>query len=443
MKYKKLLITDIETSGHGSARKNEKKILVLGAFPGDLVDVSVYKKIKNTAYAEIEKIHAYSDLREQTKSFDFPANIPWQNLSLSGEYFLKNTLLKKIYADNKEILQKLQEIQRDEQLPHTHYRNKIAYSFHKNQDQKLCFSLYTRGISPQKKQEQKYNELTHPSIEDLGQIFLEFFNKKALNSKDIKYLILRYSYLHDSLVAHILVPQEEKEHLSLKQEELELFMHKNKKLSGILVSYSPAGVRSARSYKDFYQIGNIDTEERVLGKSYLYHPSLFFQIYPKAFEEILLDVRKNIEKIPKHESYELLDLFAGIGIIGLEMADLVKKVLGVELSSLSKKYAEENSKRNRINNFHFKEAPVDEVLHEIREDQILLIDPTRAGLSKESIQEIKKKKPQYIFYISCNPETQKRDFDLIKEYYETILLKGYNLFPKTQHIESLLVLKKK
>ncbi len=438
MKIKNLIITDVESSGHGSANYQNKKIFVLGVFPGDKVDVFIYKTIKNIHYAEIENIIFYSPLRKN-QIFKFPANIPWENLSREGEYFLKNQILKKIYPTIK-ILEKIKE---NKQIELYNYRNKLAYAFKENKQGNLDFALYTRGLSEKKKESQKTNKLTHPQIEKIGKIFLDFFNKKNVQKEDIKYLILRYSYVNNSTVAHILIPQENRKKIPFKKQDLEKIKEKYTELKGILVSYSPPSIRSAQTYKDFYSIGEIDIEERVLKKRYLYHPSLFFQIYPKAFEEILVDMRKIFEKIPKIKEYKLLDLFAGVGIVGLEFADLVKEVLGVELSSLSKKYAEKNSIKNAITNFKFIESSADTVLDYIKEEQILIVDPPRSGLSKILINTIFYKKPKYIFYISCNPETQKRDFEKIKNNYKVIFLKGYNLFPKTHHIETLLVLEKK
>jgi 23S rRNA (uracil1939-C5)-methyltransferase len=158
---------------------------------------------------------------------------------------------------------------------------------------------------------------------------------------------------------------------------------------------------------------------------------------------ILNDLRSYILKIPQHKSVPALDLFAGVGVIGIEITDIVKSVTGVELSTLSKEFALKNAEQNNVSNFSFVESDVSVALELIENDQILLVDPTRAGLSKDVLSEITKKQPTYICYISCNPESQYRDFKHLKEFYTIELLRGYNIFPKTHHIESMLILKRK
>jgi len=50
--------------------------------------------------------------------------------------------------------------------------------------------------------------------------------------------------------------------------------------------------------------------------------------------------------------------------------------------------------------------------------------------------------PQKIIYLSCNPITQARDYSLLKEKYKIKFLKGYDFYPNTPHMESLLILER-
>ncbi len=439
MKKITLKITGIEASGHGSGVYEGRKILVLGCFPGDYIRAQTYKEVGSISYAEATSILSPSTLRK-SEEFHFPANVPWKQLSEEGEYFLKNEILKNTY---KELHILPQKIEYSPKRKHENYRNKLSYAFFENLKGELDFALYTRGNAGGEREAQGENILTHKQIDTLARAFLSFFRQKNVREHNIKYLILRYSYHTQTSVAHVLFPQEKRKELPLKKTDLENFMHAHPQLQGILVSYSPAGIRSSLSHKDFYALGNIDLCERVLNQDYVYHPSLFFQIYPKAFEDILRDLRQVIKKIPTEGRRNLLDLFAGIGIIGIALADLVEKVVGVELSTLSKTYAHKNAEINACHNFSFYEASVNEVLDLLSSEQILVVDPPRSGLSPQTIGAIQEKKPQYLAYISCNPETQARDFKKLLKIYEVQFFKGYNLFPKTHHIESLLILKKR
>lgn len=448
MKEIEIEIKNIASSGHGTAEHQTYGLVhVLGAFPGDIVMVHVYKSIGLVSYAELISFSKYSkwrDFNPREKPF-FSANMAWQHLSIAAENKYKEKLVSDLYSEylntNTEITSKLSN---NESLSTIAYRNKVAYSFislGKKRDQ-LAFALYTRGVAGTEKIPQTENLLVHPTLEKVGKQFLQFFNQKNIELKKIKYLILRYSYLENCVVAHILVPETNRKKLPFKKSDFESFIKNKPKISGILVSQSEYAIRSTITTKDFYSVGTIDITEQVLDKKYTYHPSLFFQIYPKAFEEILIDLRIKILEIKNHVELPALDLFAGVGLIGLEIADLVKHVTAVELSSLSKYYARKNAKQNNINNFSFMETDVDDILVHIESEQILIVDPTRAGLSNQTIEVINEKQPQYIFYISCNPETQVRDFKKLKAIYSLKFVKAYNIFPKTHHIESMIMLKK-
>lgn len=436
-------ITGIAASGHGViAFDNSTPAHVLGAFPGDVVNIRVYKELPTVRYGEILAFHEYSDLREKNPDAApfFSANTPWESLSSQGEASLKQHIIENIYP---EYAKTLKAIETSSDIPNTHYRNKVAYTFESDLQGRLVFALYDRGTSQSGKKKQEENILVHPVLEKTAKSFLYFLNQHQVSQEDIKYVILRYSYFTDSVVAHVLFPETNRKKLPIRKADFEKFLLSNSTLQGILVSHSEPGTRSALTTKDFYQLGDINITEQVLDKKYQYHPSLFFQIYPRVFEDILSDIRLVLEAIPSSSSLPLLDLFSGIGIIGIELSDLVQSATGVELSSLSRDYALKNAEINNIQNFNFIEGSADDVLGHIKSDQILLVDPTRSGLSKELCEKINQAKPEYLVYVSCNPETQARDIRYIKNNYELIFAKSYNLFPKTHHLESLLILKRK
>ncbi len=73
----------------------------------------------------------------------------------------------------------------------------------------------------------------------------------------------------------------------------------------------------------------------------------------------------------------------------------------------------------------------------------LIIDPPRGGLEKKVVKKIVATDPEQIIYMSCNPKTQKIDVDLFEEFgYGVVEWFGYDMFPQTPHLETLLVLRK-
>ena len=88
-------------------------------------------------------------------------------------------------------------------------------------------------------------------------------------------------------------------------------------------------------------------------------------------------------------------------------------------------------------------AKAEEVLNFIEPDQTVILDPPRAGCDKKLIEELNKTKPESIIYLSCNPATQARDIKLLLENYKIKAIKTFNFFPRTPHIENLVILTRK
>ena len=70
----------------------------------------------------------------------------------------------------------------------------------------------------------------------------------------------------------------------------------------------------------------------------------------------------------------------------------------------------------------------------------VVVDPPRAGLELQLVKTLIAAAPARIIYLSCNPATQARDVLLLKEAYRPSDVTGYDLYPGTLHLESLVVL---
>lgn len=426
-----LEITKMAHTGHGVAMHNEKEIHVLGSFPGDSVSVSIYKTVGDISYAHLEKILKPSKLRAKTDPIlPVPSHAPWENLKEDAEQEIKKALVNELF-DFESNISEHPELR-------SGYRNKSLYSFTNTKDG-LAFAMFERGN--EKFAVQQQNILVHPKIQSCAQAILNFLKDKKATTEDIKYLSLRYSYHTNTVVAHFLMYTQSRKALPFKKSELEKLIAHIPSLQGILVSHSERGRRQASTTKDFYDLGDINIIEQVNDKLFRYHPSSFFQIYPLAFSSILKDIEDVLADIDTQE-LTLFDLFSGIGIIGISIHSHFKSVVCVEHSPLSLKYTEHNAKQNKVDNIEVFESSVEDKSLDITQGDVVLVDPPRSGLSREVINTIKSSQPSYLIYISCNPETQARDLELLKDQYQRVFSRVYNLFPSTHHIEHLIILKR-
>jgi 23S rRNA (uracil1939-C5)-methyltransferase len=80
------------------------------------------------------------------------------------------------------------------------------------------------------------------------------------------------------------------------------------------------------------------------------------------------------------------------------------------------------------------------VTNYLEPNQTVILDPPRAGCDRKLIDKLNEIKPAKIIYLSCNPSTQARDVKLLLENYQIDALKTFNFFPRTPHIENLVIL---
>ena len=143
-----------------------------------------------------------------------------------------------------------------------------------------------------------------------------------------------------------------------------------------------------------------------------------------------------------------MDTYCGVGTIGLTMTDSCKKVMGVEVNPDAIENAKYNAKQNKIKNIEFVAMDSTEFMRQARKyhnhyDAIIL-DPPRAGTTKDFIECATALNPRKILYISCDPRAQVRDLNQFrKQGYVTNKLELVDLFPYTDHVESVCVLEKK
>ncbi|MBJ7449827.1 MAG: class I SAM-dependent RNA methyltransferase [Parachlamydiales bacterium] len=180
--------------------------------------------------------------------------------------------------------------------------------------------------------------------------------------------------------------------------------------------------------------------ETYLHQQVAFHPGSFGQANPKLFEKILSEIALNLNL---HD--QLLEMYAGVGTIGIALSSHCRSVTCCEKNKRSFE-AFKISQRLDL-------KPLKCIYH--CEDQLdtmrrlsgfntLLVDPPRKGLAKELVDEINSNQSlEKIFYISCGFDSFTRDVELLMDGGWKIKSASlYLLFPGTEHIETVVVLKK-
>jgi 23S rRNA (uracil1939-C5)-methyltransferase len=175
---------------------------------------------------------------------------------------------------------------------------------------------------------------------------------------------------------------------------------------------------------------------------YRISPQAFFQTNTKGAERLYNLLRRWVkDRAPK----AALDLYCGGGGIALSLAGVVDKVYGAELNPAAVADAKANAELNSLTNAEFFSGSVETLLPSMLPlaPELAVVDPPRAGLHPGAIQPLLDGGPKTLLYVSCNPEALARDLAKLQPAYETRRCEAVDLFPHTEHVETVVELSRR
>ena len=193
--------------------------------------------------------------------------------------------------------------------------------------------------------------------------------------------------------------------------------------------------------------GIIINDKVIYGDNYFYEElnDIKYKVSYKAFFQVNRSVASKMFKLVEdfvNDNDCVLDLYSGVGTLGLSASKNAKSVVGVEINKDAVDNANQNALINNLNNAKFIYSDASNIKNIDVSFNKLIVDPPRAGLSREVIDFIKFKLPDEIMYISCDYHTQARDLRLLNNY-EIVDSYVCDLFSYTYHVECICFLKKK
>ena len=196
--------------------------------------------------------------------------------------------------------------------------------------------------------------------------------------------------------------------------------------------------------KNIVLYGSGKITEELLGFKFQISPAAFYQVNP-VMTEVLY--KKAISFLSLTGKETIIDAYCGTGTIGIIASPYAKEVIGVELNSDATTDAIENAKLNDIKNTTFINADAGQFMEHLSREgkkiDAVIMDPPRTGSDKKFLSSLCRLSPQKIVYISCNPETQRRDLIYLRSKgYLVKKIQPVDMFPHTNHVETIALLKK-
>lgn len=184
--------------------------------------------------------------------------------------------------------------------------------------------------------------------------------------------------------------------------------------------------------------------ESCLSNKVKLHFKSFYQVNPVQMEVLY---EQAIKAADLNKDMRCIELYSGVGTIGMAVSKYVKEVIGVEIVQEAVKNAKENCRINQIENCRYICQDATEFARKCaqKEEQIdvVFVDPPRKGMTPQGIEDISTIQPEKIVYISCNPETLIRDLILFKEQgYSCKFIQPVDMFCQTTGLECVVLIER-
>ena len=439
-----LKITGLTSEGSGIARYDGKAVFVPFSAVGDEIEARVLKDCKSYAYAKIERIIKPSEDRIENDCAVFGkcGGCVFRHISYDAELRAKEGIVRDAFERigklNPEFLpidcgDNAERYRNKLQMPVAKVDGKIAAGFFAQRSHRLI------PVSDCKLQPEIFSKITEYIVKEAAALKISAYNEEKHDG------VFRHIFLRKSankadgglccvLVARRNVP----EFKALARKISENFPE----VTGVVLNINPEKTNVILGEKEILLCGKSEIIDEMCGVLLKISPKSFYQVNTNAAEKLYRRAADFAEKADV-----ILDLYCGIGSVGLSMAKNAKKLIGAEIVDEAVLNARENAQSCGITNAEFISADAKIAAKTLFErgisPDVILLDPPRKGCDEETLRSCAAMNPKRIVMISCNPSTAARDCKLLNEMgYEPKIVQPFDLFPRTPHVESITLLEK-
>jgi 23S rRNA (uracil1939-C5)-methyltransferase len=453
-----LSVFDIAEEGKGVARADDLVVFIEKAIPGDVVDAAIYKKKKNFAQAKISQLITPSPDRVTPfcEHFGVCGGCKWQHMNYPTQLKYK----QKSVLDALQRLAGLETNHAEEILPSAqdrYYRNKLEYTF--SNKRWLTHADIASGEMHEMDALGFHVPLRFDKILEIDHCYLQ-----ADPSNDIRNSVSKFAKenqisfydlrAHEGALRNLVIRTSSTGELMV----IVIFAYPEDGQINLMMNFVADKFPEITSLLYIINQKKNDTfsDQEIIpfrGPEYIYEEmeGLKFRIGPKSFYQTNSVQAYELYKITRDfaglTGQELVyDLYTGTGTIANFISKNAKKVVGVEYVPTAIEDAKVNSAINGITNTSFfagdmKDVLSNDFINVNGKPDVIITDPPRAGMHPDVVEKLMELEADKIVYVSCNAATQARDLIRLKEKYNVIRIKPVDMFPHTQHVENVVLLK--
>jgi len=442
-----LKIEDLNDYGNGVAFLDKQKITVKKTLPGEEVLVRYLPHRPRKDRIRLLKILEISPVRVEPPCPYYLecGGCHLQHLPYEKQLDFKKSWLQRLllpYPDLKPI--RIEPVTGMKEA--LHYRNKTQMPFREINGQ-VVYGLYRQGtheIVPV-----DYCLVENNDANRALQIVREWANQYNISPYDeqdhsgvLRYVVVRRGTFTNQVMVVVVSPTRELPHWQQLRQALREGLPS---LKSLILNINSRRTNVVLGEENLQLWGSSHIYEKLGRIRYRIYPNTFFQTNSVQMVKIL---EKVVNLVDFRKTDRLLDLFSGVGAIGLYLSGYVESVIGLESNPEAVTAARQNAEDNEIRNAKFIAGDVSRgiaaLIPEGFHPDIIVLDPPRKGLTPHLIRDIVQMNPREVVYISCNPKSLVADLaEFHASGYVAEQIFPFDMFPHTSHVESLVVMKQK
>lgn len=441
-----LTIKRMGINGEGIGYYKRKAIFIPGTIVGETVEVEITKDMETYAYGEVTKYKKMSEhrIKPRCEYYGKCGGCQLQHIDYDYQLEFKREIIREAfekYFDGDYAKIKIRntigmdnpwEYRNKTQLPTRHDGDKVVVGIYEKDSNRL---VYIDKCLIESKLIQETNEK-----------ILEYLTKSSINvynprfrQGNLKYIVLRGFESTKELQVTFVLNEPEKRLLKILSDVINIEGIKSVNYS---INNDPKSIEIISG-----KVINLAGDKKIKGElghlKFEISPQSFFQLNNEQTIKLYNEILKAME--PQKDE-NVLDLFCGIGSIGLYISKYVKEVIGIDIVKENIHDANEFARLNGITNAKFYCEKILTKLAELKESNYkvdtVIIDPPRKGAELQLLNYFQKSSIKKIIYVSCNPSTLAKNINHIHNHYKIKYVQPLDMFPNTSNIECVVCLER-
>ncbi|MCM1024252.1 MAG: 23S rRNA (uracil(1939)-C(5))-methyltransferase RlmD [Prevotella sp.] len=440
-------ITGMTAEGNGVGRTAEgMAVFVPLTAVGDVISCKIVKVAKTYAYGIVDRIITSSPNRAESNC---PVSgkcggCTFRYMSYSAELAVKDKLVRDAFSR----LGGFENVPFEEICGggEDFYRNKAQYPVAERDGRLICgfYSKRSHRVVPFTEcrlQPRIFGEITAECLRLAEEKKIPAYNEEN-GGGVLRHIYIRRGFHSGEIMVCFVAKNRDK--LSHFTEIAKKIAENFADVKSVVLNINPKNTNVILGTENITLWGNDGICDVLCGKKITLSPMSFYQVNTAQAERLY---RQAIEYAELTGGETVLDLYCGAGTIGLAFSDMAGKIIGCEIVPEAVENAKLNAELNGVKNAEFYCGDAGEISKKFADEGIVpdvaVIDPPRKGCDGLTLDSLVRMSPKRIVMISCDPSTAARDAKYLAENgYGIKRARAFDLFPRTGHVESVVLMSK-